>query len=234
MMDLLNLSSNLPVTQPVTEATTDEINRQLVGEFKSAAKLVTSLYHSKDKDLTSQNQHFSKAAKSVASLYRLGCSGSAMSHLNGYVKCLDDLVQVILEGGDVENWALSRRAEILNGRIDEPVQTSDKPMEQNFNNSGENCGNDEEAASVLDAVDTELTDDFYIPQDHEFTFSKEFMVQHHFRPSYPPLSITHNQRQRSAWKQKKEKEIKREPKKEKELDDDRRRKYDRKERKDRN
>lgn len=213
-MDLLNLSSNLPVTQPVTEATADEINRQLVGEFKSAAKLVTSLYHSKDKDKASQNQHFTKAAKSVASLYRLGCSGSTMSHLNGYVKCLDDLVQVILEGGDIENWALSRRAEILNGRAD---------MGKGYDKDTEKSGDDA----------SERAEDFYIPQDHEFTFGDEFMVQHHFRPSYPPLSITHSQRQRSAWKQKKEKEIKKEPKKEKELDEDRRRKYERKERKER-
>lgn len=113
-MDLSNLLSNLPPTKPVNQQSVDETHKEITEQFKTSAKEITNLYNLKLKDSNHNqlNQTFAKAAKSVASLYRVSNTSSGLNHYNGYLNCLNDLLNVISEGGDIENWALIKKAEI--------------------------------------------------------------------------------------------------------------------------
>ncbi|EGV64190.1 hypothetical protein PSN45_003684 [Yamadazyma tenuis] len=197
-MDLSNLLSNLPATRPVDQESVDGINTELAIEFKNAANSITSLYNTKLKDATtppttsstSQNTEFAKAAKSVASLYRLSKTSNSLNHYNGYLSCLNDVLTVLSDHGDIENWALMKKAEIAN--IHKCRQSDDDEPEP------------EVAASVTAVSPPE------IPKDHVFSMSPDLVAPYQFRPSYAPLSVIHSPRQRSNWKQlKKEKEVNR-------------------------
>lgn len=114
-MDMSNLCSNLPPAKPVTQAHINEVFHDLTTEFKNAAKSVASLYSNLVSNTSSKDKlkgEFANAAKSVASLYRLTHTSSSLLQHKGYLQCLDDLLNIIAQDGDVENWALTRRAEI--------------------------------------------------------------------------------------------------------------------------
>lgn len=110
-MDLSNLSSNLPATKSLEQVSLIEVTKDLAAEFKNAAKSVASLYNSTQKP---PKVEFANAAKAVASLYRLGSGSTVLLRNKGYLDCLDDLLQMIANGDDIENWALTKRAEITN------------------------------------------------------------------------------------------------------------------------
>jgi hypothetical protein len=219
-MDLSNLWSNLPDSKPISRESVDEINRLLASEFKNAAKLVTALYNVKEREKAhhsqshtqTQNSHsqthshtsqpssqslsqtaFAKAAKSVASLYRLSHSSNEVNHLNGYLTCLDDLLKVLLEGGDVENWALTRRAEICKPKsADTDIHDATQEADAQAKRAEEE--NTEMASSPVSEA-------FQLPKDHEFYLGDEFVAPFQFRPGFAPLSVTHSQRQRNNWMQ---------------------------------
>ncbi|ODV97184.1 hypothetical protein PACTADRAFT_48932 [Pachysolen tannophilus NRRL Y-2460] len=88
-MDLSNLSSNLPTTHPITEDSITELNKELTSNFKDAAK-------------------------SVAALYRLANTKNLLTRQRGYLDCIDDILEVLSKGEDVENWALLKKAELSN------------------------------------------------------------------------------------------------------------------------
>lgn len=189
-MDLSNLSSDLPPTKPVNQNSVNELNRDLTTEFKNAAKSVASLYNLKasgKNDVSKQKAEFANAAKSVAALYRLTNSSSTLVHHMGYLECLDDLLYVLTNNEDVENWALTKRAEIINSN----AASHNQQMAS--------------STSATDAVEgstepVSAGEDLHIPQDYAFSFALDMTPSHHFRPSFPPLSVTHSHKQRANLK----------------------------------
>lgn len=118
-MDLSKLSKDLPPTTNIQHISVPRLNAELTDQFKNAAKSVTSLYNATNrKDTCSDGGAakvaFSTAAKAVASLYRLGTEHNVLLMHKGYLDCLDDLLQVLSNDGDMENWILTKRAELLN------------------------------------------------------------------------------------------------------------------------
>jgi len=91
MDNISNLSSNLPPTKPINDESIKELNSDLALEFKNAAK-------------------------SVASLYKLSLQKNSMLRYKGYLDCIDDLLNLIKNEGDVENWALMKKLE-LEGKL---------------------------------------------------------------------------------------------------------------------
>lgn len=112
-MDLSNLSRTLPPEGSIEAVLLHDLNRDLAVEFKDAARAVAALNSA---DQKSRKGDFASAARSVASLYRLGIAALTLAGSKGYLDCLDDLLSVIANGEDVENWALTKRAEITNTR----------------------------------------------------------------------------------------------------------------------
>lgn len=106
MDNISNLSSNLPPTVPVSEASLQEITNSLTYEFKNAAK-------------------------SVSSLYKLSIQRNEMVRHQGYLDAVNDLIQVLKNGGDVENWAVLKKLE-LEGTVkrEEPPVEEDEGKEQ--------------------------------------------------------------------------------------------------------
>lgn len=168
-MDLSNLSSTLPPTNSLEQVSVLELNKELTDEFKNAAKSVASLYNATNTapDVKSAKLEFAHAAKAVASLYRLGSNHNTLAMHKGYLDCLDDLLHIISNGEDIENWALTKRAELTNS----------------YNNK------DKEGAQI-DQLDLESTD-FKLPTDYEFMLPLELTTNLHFRPSLAPLSVTY-------------------------------------------
>lgn len=200
-MDLSNLSSNLPPTKPVDQSSINELNRELITEFKNAAKSVAMLYNSSVSDSTpstKQKTDFANAAKSVASLYKLSTSSTSLLKYNGYLNCLDDMLEVIAHGGDIENWVLAKRAELTNTNT----------THNNIMSSPERSANTEAAVSspILPVLSDE---ELQIPLDFKFTASHEIKPKHPFVPSYPPLSVQHDRKKPV----KERKEIKKDQKK---------------------
>lgn len=162
-MDLSNLSSNLPATRNVEQVSLLELNKELTSEFKNAAKSVAALYNSIG-NAEQLKTEFANAAKSVASLYRLGNnSNEALMH-KGYLECLDDLLQGITNGEDIENWALTKRAEIT----------------KKFNN--------EKPTAIQE---TPQDNDFHLPKEYEFSLPSELALSLRFRPTFAPLSVNY-------------------------------------------
>lgn len=147
MDNISNLSSNLPPTKPISEESIKEINQDLALEFKNAAK-------------------------SVASLYKLSLQKNSMLRYKGYLDCIDDLLYLIKNDGDVENWALMKKLE-LEGKLtgSELKKESDK-------------ANMSSSPSKQDLLDPQ------IPMDYDFTMSHP--NQHKFPPTMPMLSVDHS------------------------------------------
>lgn len=193
-MDLSNLSSDLPPTKPVNQASINELNRELTTEFKNAAKSVVSLYNSSTSGTANNSKHkveFANAAKSVAALYRLTNNGNGLHRHMGYLECLDDLLGVITNGEDIENWALTKRAEITN------INHGQGDSNTNVNASNQEQKDGKESKETPQGGDEEL----HIPLDYAFSFSLDLAAGYHFRPSFPPLSVTHSYKQRANFKQ---------------------------------
>lgn len=165
-MDLSNLSSTLPSTKPLEQVSLIEINNELTDEFKDAAKSVASLYNAGGR--SAAKAEFSTAAKAVASLYRAGTSSTVLSMHRGYLECLDELVEAIAGGEDIENWALTKRAEITNlyNHRDDPTLR-------------------ELELSPVDPLPSPLSG------EHDFDFPPELSSTLQFRPSFPPLSVAY-------------------------------------------
>ncbi|KAG5420683.1 hypothetical protein I9W82_002564 [Candida metapsilosis] len=164
-------------------------NADLTTHFKDAAKAVASLYNSSINPqpgsiVSAAQKHaikndFANAARAVAVLFKSGQSQHGATHEMGYLQCLDDLLQVITNDEDVENWALTRRAEITNAKnkADETTPPSVSP--------------------------TTTFDDSRIPQDFVFQFESDMKPPTAFRPSIPPISVQHNASQRNSMIKKK-------------------------------
>lgn len=201
-MDLSNLSSNLPLTKPISQESVDGVNQQLNNEFKDAAKLVTNLYNnlsqSKSSHDTSPSQpkdidykeDFTKAAKSIASLYRLSRDSSHLNHYFGYLSCLNDLLQVIENGEDLENWILTKKHELENQKDDTKIDNSSEP-EENIE--------EKERFNIRDVL------------NHEFSMDDQLILPYKFRLGFPQLS-----RRRTRQKERTKKDRKDKDKKEKE------------------
>lgn len=165
-MDLSNLLSELPPTKSLEQVSPLELNKELTGEFKTAAKSVASLYNLAGDPRKSKSE-FSNAAKAVATLYRLGSNSNGLLMHKGYLECLDDLLGAITNGDDIENWALAKRAELLNSYKKSSAPPTSPPPE---------------AASENDTV---------LPTEYDFSFSPELALSLHFRPGFAPLSVTY-------------------------------------------
>lgn len=223
-MDLSALSSDLPSTKAVSEASVKELTRELTTEFKNAAKAVAGLYSvaatasnatstggsgtpKTAKTAAALKQDFSETAKSVASLYRLANTSTALFRLKGYMDCLDDILEVIEQGQDIENWVLTRKAEISNlhktdsavvnstSRTSEPtLLLSDNESHSSSSIAVSNCNNNSQnMISGMPLADA--AEDFSIPSDFEFRMPDSLAVSHHFRLSHPPLSVQHSRKQ---------------------------------------
>lgn len=190
-MDLSNLSNTLPLDNTRPGNTTSvhsstpisNINQDLTNHFKDAAKSVASLYNislnnTVDNNVNNRNikTEFANAAKAVASLYKLGQSSQQTSYTKGYLQCLDDLLAVLTNNEDIEDWVLTRRIELMNHM----TNPNSKPP------------------SSGDASQHSESDPFSIPHDYEFTFNLDMKPPTHFRPSMPPLSVQHNSKQRAS------------------------------------
>ena len=200
-MDLSNLSSDLPPTKQVGQASINEVNEELRTNFRNAAKSVASLYNAGVAGASSSSKNkteFTEAAKSIAALYRITNNSSSMVHQAGYLRCLDDILKLIAGGEDVENWVLTKRAEILNA---------------NKNEHNGSCGSQGESTTLTNTVSphteiencmenssSEIAEDFQIPSDFAFSFALESQPSYPFRPGIPPLSVTHSHKQRNNLK----------------------------------
>lgn len=174
-MDLSNLSSNLPPSRALEKVSLREMSKELTGEFKNAAKSVASLYSAKGGDPADVKAEFANAAKAVASLYRYSSNSNVLLMHKGYLECLDDLLDKISNAEDIENWALTKRAELTN-------------MYKNKENKEIHAGS---AVSPRDVLDTEQ------PSEFGFDFPVELASSLQFKPSFPPLSVTYKRKNRS-------------------------------------
>ncbi|ODV79954.1 uncharacterized protein CANTADRAFT_42549, partial [Suhomyces tanzawaensis NRRL Y-17324] len=169
-MDLSNLSFDLPPTKPVNQTAIDDLSRDLTTEFKNAAKSVAKLYNSSVAGNSTSPNHkaeFANAAKSVAALYRTTHNATLLLQYNGYLNCLDDLLEIIANDGDVENWALTKRAEITNmNNAEDKAEVADKPAS---------------ASSEL----------FQFPHEFKFSFNHDLQPKRPFVPGMAPLSVEH-------------------------------------------
>lgn len=188
-MDLSNLSSNLPPTKPLDQTSKEELNAELTTEFKNAARSVAALYNASIQGRNGGGDlkvDFANAARSVATLYRLAHSSNEVVHNVGYLACLDDMLDLIKRDEDIEDWALAKRAEVTNM--------------YNSNNIGA------VAASVQTTIEDDdphkqLGQDFGLPEAYEFSMTLGTIPPQHFRPSIPPLSVSHSTKQRNNFKQ---------------------------------
>ncbi|KAG7194817.1 uncharacterized protein KQ657_004498 [Scheffersomyces spartinae] len=217
-MDLSALSSDLPSTKAVSEASVKELAQELTVEFKNAAKAVAGLYNvaasanktlgndstSTAKSAAALKQDFSDTAKSVASLYRLANTSTVLYRLKGYLDCLDEILEIIENGEDLENWVLTRKAEISNlhkadsSKLTNPVllPNSHEPQidnNQHNNNNTSSMNNANSTGSTI--LSSDNIEDFSIPQDFEFKMPDSLAVSHHFRLSHPPMSVQHSKNQ---------------------------------------
>ncbi|EDK45185.1 hypothetical protein LELG_03364 [Lodderomyces elongisporus NRRL YB-4239] len=202
----------------------------LTTHFKDAAKAIASLYNTAlgVQNLTNTNDEtpqkltlktdFAQAARSVAVLYKYAQMSHPASFDQGYLNCIDDLLQIITNDEDVENWALTRRAEITKLQ-----KTSNKDNERERKEKGERERDrdrdrerererekDIESDSVLnfsqksvvknslDSLQSKTAfDDGKLPSDFAFQFALDLRPPTAFRPSIPPLSVLHNPSQRN-------------------------------------
>lgn len=193
-MDLSNLSNTLPSTNPsaTTTPTSSQgnLSHELTNHFKDAAKSVAALYNASLNHNHSNNTNndklvkteFANAAKSVASLYKLSQSAHHTAHNKGYLQCLEDILSVLANDEDVEDWVLTKRIDLLNQGHSKQQSTSDST----------NLASQSEPISLSDS------EDFTIPQDYEFSFNLDIRPPTSFRASIPPISVQHTGKQRLA------------------------------------
>lgn len=160
-MDLSKLSSDLPTTKSLDHLTVTDLNRDLTDEFRNAAKSVAALYNAPGSGTDSKTSEFAHAARSVASLYRLASNSTVVSRQMGYLECLDDLLQVLANGEDMENWILAKRAELTNHN----AKDKNEPVPE--------------------------AEEFHLPTEHEFSLPPELNANMHFRASLAPFSVTY-------------------------------------------
>ncbi|KAI5969669.1 hypothetical protein CANMA_001332 [Candida margitis] len=134
--------SDDPCSQSRTssQSSISDLNTDLTTHFKGAAKAVASLYNSSINPqpgsvVNAAQKHaiktdFANAARAVAALFKSGQVAHSTSLDMGYLQCLDDLLQVITNDEDVENWALTRRAEITNAN--HPSSLDEAKIPQDF------------------------------------------------------------------------------------------------------
>lgn len=208
-MDLSKLSSDLPATTSIESVSLPSLNAKLTDHFKDAAKSVTSLYNSTAKkdvpepaslrretqDSGDAKKAFSDAARAVATLYRAGTETNVLLMHKGYLDSLDDLTQIIARGEDIENWVLTRRAELVNyynqmESTKEPPMTPATPAatEQPVQESTESSERDN------DSLTTSLTFGEDGHPDSAFNMPLDLATDMRFRPSFPPLSMTYKRR----------------------------------------
>lgn len=223
-MDLSGLSSNLPTPGNGSQNTVlDPLGNEISTEFKNAAKLVASLYASKSKKLS--KAEFTSAAKLVAALYRLTIAGNTQLRERGYLDCLDDILLVMTSGGDIENWILTRRAEILNANPQleatnasvalktqgGPPSTLMRPLHDAVAEKTASLTAPTPSLPPLSATVATLSlfsspvppllpgvieSDYGLPSDMDFLFTHDLSPPHHFRPLFPPLLVLHLLKQR--------------------------------------
>lgn len=240
-MDLSKLSRDLPVTSNFEHVSVASLNAELADQFKTAAKSVTSLYNagarkettkdSKDsKDSNNTKTAFSNAARAVASLYRAGTECTVLSMHKGYLDSLDDLLQVIANGEDIENWVLTKRAELVNYYNQKDARSTPSvtnpsspiacaPAHETFtctpssksasntqtDNQNRNLNLVEEqnacnlpgisGLSTSPPLPSDLPDsDSERPFLGAFNMLPDLVTDLRFRPSFPPLSLTHRKR----------------------------------------
>ncbi|SGZ56311.1 CIC11C00000005663 [Sungouiella intermedia] len=177
-MDLSKLSSDLPPTKSLEQISVSTVNKELTDEFKNAAKSVASLYNASGNGAEKHAKaEFANAAKSVASLYRLASNSNTLLMDKGYLECLDDLLEVIANNDDIENWALTRRAEVTNHykKDRDHVSASSDPVD------------------TVDAADSAVPEsaDLVLPTEYEFMAPQELNSNMRFRPSLAPFSVNY-------------------------------------------
>lgn len=188
-MDLSNLSSQLPSGRSQKD---DGLARELACQFKNAANAVAALYNNHDQD--DAKTEFSNAARAVTGLYRTATKSQAAAVDQGYTECLEDLLTAIQNGEDIEDWALTRRAQIRKEQDndDERNAASDK-CDVPLDTEGP------EGPYLADLAAPDLAG--YIP-DHVFTAPLLLAAPQHFHPSMPPLSVAHTVKQRAQMRRK--------------------------------
>lgn len=157
MDNISNLSSNLPPTRPVNNQTLNEIDREL-------------------------NQEFRDAANAVASLYKLSLQKKTLLKHQGYLDCLNDLLNVIKNDGDIETWALSKRME-LDGNTPHQEQEQQQPHL---------------AQKSQQTVNNQCQPIDHISEDTKFTIS--YPIDHKFIPTKPLLSVNYSANKQSHLK----------------------------------
>ncbi|KAI3405999.2 hypothetical protein KGF56_001218 [Candida oxycetoniae] len=195
-----------------SQSTVSDFNQNLTSNFKDAAKAVASLYNTalnvrKNPDSGQFEKsilktEFSNAARSVAALYKLGHSTHAVSQERGYLECIDDLLQVITNNEDIENWALTRRAEITNTKRKDLHDSS--PPIVNTTTTTTTTTTTPILSSPSDTTASE-TEDFKLPHDFVFQYNSDLKPPVAIRPSIPPISVQHNAGQRNLIVSKKNK-----------------------------
>lgn len=187
-MDLSNLSSDLPPTRAIDQISVSELNQELTAEFKNAAKSVASLYNSSILgNGKEQKTEFTNAAKSVTALYRLSSNSNDLLLNKGYLECLDDLLENIAKGEDIENWALTKRAEITNVHRSQHERADATNINKSQNEKAE-------VKSQNDTEDTTKVEKpaFEIPENYDFSLNPSLASTYKFTPGFPPLSVTHS------------------------------------------
>ena len=197
-----------------TSSTTDYTD--LTTHFKDAAKAIASLYNTalgvqnptNTTDETPQKltlkTDFAQAARSVAVLYKYAQMSHPASFDQGYLNCIDDLLQIITNDEDVENWALTRRAEITklqktSNKDNEREREREREREKNLeSDSILNFSQKSVVNNSLDSLQSKTEfDDGKLPSDFAFQFALDLRPPTAFRPSIPPLSVLHNPSQRN-------------------------------------
>ncbi|CAK9437141.1 uncharacterized protein LODBEIA_P15500 [Lodderomyces beijingensis] len=216
-------SSSSPIPSSTSTSTSTSTSSQasladyadLTSNFKDAAKAIASLYNTA-LNMSKQNAgepddpssslstilktEFSNAARSVASLYKMGQTTHAKSYEQGSLDCIDELLQVLTNDEDVENWALTRRAEIINNNKKKDASNTAISSSQVSNTSNLAAAAAAAAAMPTSPTTTGFTNDlegFKIPHDFEFQYTSDLKPPVPIRPSIPPISIQHNLSQRN-------------------------------------
>lgn len=191
-MDLSNLSNTLPLantTSSVASASSQaSLSNELTNHFKDAAKAVAALYNTSLNNTNNTNKsdklvktEFANAAKSVASLYKLSQSSLQVAHSKGYLQCLDDILSVLSNDEDVEDWILTKRISLLNQSNLRPQSNGDTYNLQSQLQSQSQSRSQPQQVLVYGS------DYFSIPQDYEFNFNLDIKPPMSFRASIPAI-----------------------------------------------
>lgn len=190
-MDLSNLSSDLPSAPSVQQQTTERLSRELALEFKNAANAVAALYNSHEPE--EAKTEFSNAAKAVTRLYRLANKKLVSAADQGYTDCLDDLLVAIANGEDIEDWALTRRAEIR--------KQDQEDFDEKEKNSSEMASSPVTETQCLPELVAPLLENSRLP-NHVFSAPAQLAAPQHFYPGIPPPSVAHSIKQRASIRRK--------------------------------